>query len=51
MVDSCIDDTTMDYYYNIVAIFEGSPDAKGDWLSAVGDGAHVIANLGDCNFR
>ncbi len=27
MVESCIDDITMNYYYNIVAIYEGSPEA------------------------
>ncbi len=51
MSDNCIDEDTMNYYYNFVAIWNGLPTAQGDYVTSIGDIAHVIANVCDCNFR
>ncbi len=51
MSDNCIDENTMNYYYNFVAIWNGLPTAQGDYVTSIGDIAHVIANVCDCNFR
>ena len=51
MSDNCIDEKTMNSYYNFVAIWNGAPTAQGDYVTSIGDLAHVIANVCDCNFR
>ena len=51
MSDNCIDGATMNRYYNFVAIWKGQETANGDYITSIGDIAHVIANICDCNFR
>ena len=51
MSDNCIDEYTMNYYYNFIGIWNRSPTATGDYVTSIGDLAHVIANVCDCNFR
>ena len=50
MSDTCINQETLDHYYNFMAIWYALPEAKGDYITSLGDIAHVVANICDCNF-
>ena len=49
--DGCIDETTLNHYFNAVAIWKGDDSARGDYVTSIGDIAHVVANICDCEFK